>query len=302
MVGGLLALALAFALAPLAQAEKLRVAATTTLVADLVREVGGDDVKLEALMGPGVDPHLYKATALDVQKLQSAQVIFHNGLHLEGRMGDVLARVAKRGKRVVAVGERIPAERLLEPEPGQHDPHVWFDPKLWTLCADAVAEALSAADPANAAAYAKRGAAYRQRLTELDTWARERLGSLPEARRILITSHDAYNYFGRAYGVQVVGVQGVSTVSEAGLADIAKTVDFIRKHGVKAIFVETSVSPAAIERISKDSGARVGGELFSDSTGAPGQMETGAQGERYDVGTYEGVFRHNVNTIVEALK
>lgn len=284
---------------PAGAAEKLRVVATVTMVADLVRQVGGDRVEVQGLMGPGVDPHLYKATAADIGRLQRAQVIFYNGLHLEGKMQELFDRMARTRRHLYPVTGGIPAARLLRPAAfeGHPDPHVWFEVPLWEQCAVSVAAGLSAADPAGQAQYESRLAEVRQRLQALHAWALAKAGELPAERRILVTSHDAYNYFGRAYGFQVVGLQGISTVTEAGLADMVKLVDFIKAKGVKAVFVESSVPPNAIQRISKDSGARVGGELFSDAMGTPGQLENG-----YDLGTYEGMIKHNLTTIVEALK
>lgn len=279
-------------------APPIRVAATTSMVADLVKQVGGDSIVVDGLMGPGVDPHLYKAGASDVVKLQRAAVIFYNGLMLEGKMSELFERLSKT-RRVVAITERIPAERLLHPEgaAAHPDPHVWFDVSLWKLCIAPIVDALSAADPQNAKLYQQRGEQAKERLTALDAWAHAKASELPAEQRILVTSHDAYGYFGRAYGFQVVGLQGISTVSEAALSDVANLVDYIRKHRIKAIFVESSVPHATIERIAQDAKVRIGGELFSDAMGTPGQMERG-----YDLGTYDGMIYHNLSTIVEALK
>ena len=288
------------ATANLAAAEKpLRVTTTVTMVADLVRSVGGDRVTVDALMGPGVDPHLYKAAASDVTKLQRADVIFYSGLLLEGKMEDVFANLARAKRPVYAVTDAVPKERLLAPPDlaGHHDPHVWFDVMLWKHCIDVVARGLSEVDPAGKEEYHRRAAETRARMDELHAWASSKANELPAERRILVTSHDAYNYFGRAYGFQVVGLQGISTVSEAGLADIAKLSDFIKEKGIKAVFVESSVSHNTIERISKDTGVKIGGELFSDAMGTAGQIENG-----YDLGTYEGMIKHNLTTIVEGLK
>lgn len=279
--------------------KKIKVAATVTMVADFVRNVGGDRVEVETLMGPGVDPHLYKAAASDVTKLQQADVIFYSGLLLEGKMQDIFGKLARSKRFVYAVTENLPLERLLEPPEfaGHYDPHVWFDIPLWKLCLDVVAKGLSEVDPAGKADYEKRAATTRTRMDELHAWALKKAAELPSDRRILVTSHDAYNYFGRAYGFQVVGLQGISTMSEAGLADVAKLVDFIKQKKVKAVFVESSVPHATIERISKDAGVKIGGELFSDAMGTAGQIENG-----YDLGTYEGMIKHNLTTIVEGLK
>ncbi|HEV3410092.1 MAG TPA: zinc ABC transporter substrate-binding protein [Chthoniobacterales bacterium] len=279
--------------------KKIKVTATTTMVADLVRSVGGDRVTIETLMGPGVDPHLYKAAASDVTKLQQANVVFYSGLLLEGKMQDIFTHLARSKRHVYAVTESIPLDRLLEPPEfaGHYDPHVWFDVTLWKVCVDAVVKGLSETDAAGKATYERNAAETRKRLDELHAWALAKANELPPERRILVTSHDAYNYFGRAYGFQVVGLQGISTVSEAGLADMAKLSDFIREKGIKAVFVESSVPHDTIERISKDTGAKIGGELFSDAMGTAGQIENG-----YDLGTYEGMIKHNLNTIVNALK
>ncbi|MBM3830494.1 MAG: ABC transporter substrate-binding protein [Verrucomicrobia bacterium] len=280
-------------------ASKIRITTTVSMVTDLVKQVGSDRVEVAGLMGPGVDPHLYKAIATDVTKLQQADVIFYNGLVLEGKMTDIFAKLARTKKFVYAVTEGIPEKRLLEPPEfeGHYDPHVWFDVELWALCAQTVVKGLSEFSPKDKAHFEQRGKEVAAKLRSLHEWSIMKTAELPKERRILVTSHDAYNYFGRAYGFQVVGLQGVSTVTEAGLADMAKLVDFIKKNRVKAIFVESSVSPATLRRIAKDAGVKVGGELFSDAMGTPGQMENG-----YDLGTYEGMIKHNLTTIVEALK
>jgi manganese/zinc/iron transport system substrate-binding protein len=279
--------------------KKIRATATTGMVGDLVKTIGGERVTVETLMGPGVDPHLYKATASDVAKLQRADIIFYSGLMLEGKMQELFSQMSKAKKKVYAVTQDLPKDKLLSPAQfqGHHDPHVWFDVSLWTECTTTIARALSELDPAGKMQYEKNAEVVRKRNADLHQWAVKKAGELPKERRILVTSHDAYNYFGRAYEFQVVGLQGVSTVTEAGLADVAKLIDFIKEKKVKAIFVETSVPHATIERISRDAGVQVGGELFSDAMGTPGKMENG-----YDVGTYEGMIKHNLNTIVEALK
>ena len=299
----LLVVLAALAAVPASGADKLAVVTTTTMVTDLVQRVGGERVEVVGLMGPGVDPHLYKPSANDVTRLGRAQVIFYSGLMLEGRMADLFSKMARRGKKVYAITETVAEDRLLEPPEfqGHWDPHVWGDPTLWAASVDAVVKALVENDAAGKDGYEQRGAALKKAYEQLATWAKVRASELPADRRVLITSHDAFNYFGRAFGFEVVGVQGISTVTEAGLADITRIVDFIKERKVKAIFVETSVSPATIERISKDSGARIGGELFSDALGTPGKSET-AGGATYDLGTYEGWIRHNINTVVDALE
>lgn len=278
--------------------EKIPVVATTGYVADVVRAVGGEEIELTQLCGPGVDPHLYKPTPSDIAALRHAKAVFYNGLHLEGRMTDILVKMA-RSKIVLPITDEVPEESLLEPEEfeGNYDPHVWNDPSLWKTTPFVVARGLSEAAPDRADRFRKAAEAYSDRIGALHEWCLEKVAELPEDKRILITSHDAYNYLGRAYGFQVVAPQGISTVGEAGSADIVQTIDFIKANGVKAIFVETSVSPKILERIAADSGAVIGGELFSDAMGAPGEMHGG-----FDTGTYEGLIRYNMTTIVEALK
>lgn len=276
--------------------------ATTTLVADLVAQVGGDRVAVEALMGPGVDPHLYKASARDVTRLSRADAVFYSGLFLEGRMEDVFKRLGGGRRVVVAVTADIPSASLLRPPGSENhpDPHVWGDPALWKIAARTVGRTLAERDPEGATHYRSRLEAAEKQFDALADWARRRLAGIPKSQRVLVTSHDAFAYFGRAFDFEVVGVQGISTVSEAGLADIAKVSDLVRARGLKAIFVESSVAPAAIDRIGQDSGARVGGELFSDALGTPGDVRT-VDGESYDVGTYVGMMKQNVNTVARAL-
>lgn len=282
-----------------AESKKIKITATTSMVADLVEQVGGDRVTVDHLMGPGVDPHLYKTTAGDVTRLSRADVIFYSGLKLEGRMGDVFTSMANSGKKVFPVTDTIPRKKLLEPAQfeGHYDPHVWFDVEMWSECIPAIVKGLSETDPAGKAVYEKNGAALKERMLALNKWCIEKAKELPKERRILVTSHDAYNYFGRAYGFEVVAIQGVSTVTEASLSDISKMVDFIKSQKVKAIFVESSVSPTTIKRVSKDANVKIGGELFSDAMGAPGQLK-----ENFNVGTYDGMVKYNLTTIVEALK
>lgn len=297
--GWLVALAAWLVLPVVAAQPKIKVTTTVTMVSDLVRQVGGERVEVQGLMGPGVDPHLYKATTADITKLQQGEIIFYSGLMLEGKMQDLFTKMARTRKHVYAVTAAIPESRLSSPPEfaGHHDPHVWFDVSMWSQCIEVVVSGLSAFEPASKEAFATRGREARERMQKLHEWALAKAGELPVERRILVTSHDAYNYFGRAYGFKVVGLQGISTVTEAGLADMAKMVDFIKKNRLKAIFVESSVPHQTIERISKDAGVRIGGELFSDAMGTPGQIENG-----YDLGTYEGMIKHNLTTIVDALK
>lgn len=269
---------------------------TTGMVADLVSHVGGEHVEVEALMGEGVDPHLYKAGTRDVAKLFRARVVFYSGLHLEGKLADVFERLAEK-KPVHAVAASIPAERLLELEEGQYDPHVWFDVSLWSSTLPAIAEALCEYDPAHAGDYRQNAAEYRAALLELHAECQRRLAEIPEQRRVLVTPHDAFRYFHRAYRIEVRAIQGVSTESEAGVSEINDLVSFLSNRGIKAVFVETSVSDRNIQALVEGCRARghdvnIGGELYSDAMGAANT----------EAGSYAGMVRHNVDALVRALQ
>jgi manganese/zinc/iron transport system substrate-binding protein len=276
----------------------LRVVATTGQVADIARNVGGDRVEVTALMGPGVDPHLYVASEGDVDRLVQADVIFYNGLFLEAQMADVLRQIGER-KPAVPVAERIAPEQLLPwaNYADEYDPHVWFDVALWMKTVEAVRDTLVETDPANADIYTANAEAYLAELAELDTYVKEQAATLPEEQRVLVTAHDAFHYFGRAYGFEVRGLQGISTASEASTADVRGLADFIAEREIPAIFIETSVPVRNVEALQaavRDRGGEVqiGGELYSDALGSPDS----------DAGTYIGMVRHNIDTIVAALR
>lgn len=277
----------------------VRVVATTSLVADLVREIGGTRVSVKSLMGPGVDPHSYQPTPSDLRALQDADVVAFHGLHLEGRMENVLQRLRSRRAQVVAITSDLPVTRLRRVGEGEgaYDPHVWFEVGLWRECISTVVAALVRADPAGTETYQARGDALRARLVALDEWVRRELAVIPKERRVLVTSHDAFGYFGRAYDFEVIGLQGISTVGEAALSAMTELTQLLARRRIPAIFVESSVSPKAIQRVAADAGVRVGGELYSDSLGAPGLAADGT-----DPSTYEGMVRHNVRTLVSALR
>jgi manganese/zinc/iron transport system substrate-binding protein len=273
--------------------------ATTGMVAELVRGVGGERVEVRQLMGAGVDPHLYKPTAQDASRLAKADAIFYNGLNLESRMGELFGRLAQRGGKVFAVTDSIPKALLPAEEGagGMADPHVWFDAALWAEAVPAVVGGLCEVDPEGEESYVHNGKALRGRLLELDAWCKAKAAELPQERRVLVTSHDAFGHFGRAYGFEVVGLQGASTVYEASLADVSALADFLKRRGAKAVFLETSVNPGTMRRVAEVAGAKVGGELFSDALGQPGDLRGG-----FDTGTYDGAMRHNMSVVVEALK
>jgi len=278
--------------------ETINIVATTGMIADMVSVVGGDKVKVRGLMGPGVDPHLYKASAGDVALLSKADLVFYNGLHLEGKMSEIFQQMTKRGIKTVAVTDGIDRKYLIAPPEfkGNYDPHVWFDVGMWSDTVGTVKESLIEFDPGNSDYYNNNAEAYLKELGELDKFVQQRADSLPEDKRVLITAHDAFNYFGRGYGFEVKGLQGISTESEAGTADVQALAAIIVERQIPAIFVESSVPPRYIEAVqaavkSKGFDVRVGGELFSDAMGNPGTPE----------GYYIGMVRHNVNTIVNAL-
>lgn len=272
------------------------VVATTGMVADLVRAVAGPEVTVLQLLPPGVDPHLYKPTAADAAQLARAAAIFYNGLRLEGRMGELFDRLERGGRVLVGLGYSLSRERLLEVTPGVYDPHIWFDVKLWSETIPAIVEGLAKVCPAAAEDFRHRGEVVKRQLEELDETLRRMAYELPPERRILVTSHDAYGYFGRAYGFQVIGLQGISTVSEAGLGEVTALVDLLRERGIPAIFVETSVNPETLQRVAEQAGVRIGGELFSDALGQPEEVREG-----FAVGTYEGMMRYNLQVLLREL-
>jgi manganese/zinc/iron transport system substrate-binding protein len=282
--------------------SRLYVVATTAMVADVIERIGGEHVRVEVLMGPGTDPHLYKPTPSDMRALQSAQLVVYSGLKLEGKMSESLENLAK-SKPVLCYTDAMPRERLLaasgelSKSGSQFDPHVWFDVDLWSTGIEAVRDELQKRDPANAQRFAATAAAYKSILADLNNSVRERIAKIPAETRILVTAHDAFGYFGRAYGIEVAGIQGLSTESEASLSDINRIVDELVARKVPAVFIETSISPKNIEALvqgakSKGHNVRIGGSLFSDAMGKAGTPE----------GTYVGMVRHNVTQIVEGLK
>ncbi len=278
--------------------EKLNVVTTIGMIADVTENIGGEYTKVTGLMGPGVDPHLYKASEGDVSRLSKADLILFNGLHLEAKMGEVLERLDGR-ITTVAVAEVIEESKLITVESygGSHDPHVWFDVSLWMEVAGAIRDALIEADPDHNEAYTEAHAEYAKKLEELNDFVNERVSELDPEQRILVTAHDAFSYFGKAYGFEVRGLQGISTVSEAGTADVRELADYIAENEIAAIFVESSVPRKNVEALqaavkSRGFDVEIGGELFSDAMGDEGTAE----------GTYIGMVRHNVNTIVDSLK
>lgn len=276
---------------------RLHIVTTIGQIGDAAAIVGGDHVRVTSLMGAGTDPHLYKASARDVDKLRDADIVFYNGLFLEAQMEEVLEQLAEL-QTVVAVSSGIETAELLPSAnyADEFDPHIWFDVALWTQVVKKIRDTLIEEDPANAADYEANAAAYLSELEALDAYMRQQVAMVPEEQRVLVTAHDAFNYFGRAYGFEVLGLQGISTAAEAGTADVKDLAEFIADRRIPAIFVESSVPLRNIEAVqaavrSRGFDVQIGGRLFSDAMGDTSTPE----------GTYLGMVRHNINTIVTAL-
>ncbi len=274
------------------------VVTTVGMVTDIVERVAGERAEVSGIIGTGVDPHLYKPTRNDIAQLQAADVVFYCGLLLEGKMTDALIKLGRSGKPIYAVTERIDPKYLLSPEgdEGHHDPHVWMDVTAWIQAVRVVAEALGEYDPPHAEEYRVNADNYSAELESLDAYVKGVIASIPGEHRVLVTAHDAFNYFGRAYGLRVVGIQGLSTESEAGLEDINRLVGLLVETGLPAVFVETSVADRNVKALIEGAAARgatvkIGGSLFSDAMGASGTYE----------GTYIGMLDHNATTIARAL-
>lgn len=283
---------------PSASGGKVRVTTTIGMITDVVKEIGGEHVEVTGLMKAGVDPHLYKASQGDVDKLEKADIIFYNGLHLEGKMVEIFEKMEQK-KTVVAVSKAIDRSKLrsgaaMETE---YDPHIWFDVRHWMKAAETIRDTLAASDPAHANDYRSRADAYLKKLEQLHAEVQTTIGAIPAKQRVLVTAHDAFGYFGDAYGIEVTGLQGISTATEAGTKDVTTLRDFLIERQIKAVFIESSVSRKAIDAViqgakQKGHDIRIGGELFSDAMGEEGTPE----------GTYIGMVRHNAKTIADALK
>ncbi len=277
----------------------LNIVTTTTMITDLVTHIGGDKLNIQGLMGTGVDPHLYKASEGDVSKLANADLIFYGGLHLEGKLVEVFEKMESQNIKTIAVSDALDTKTLIGSEyfASNYDPHIWFDVNNWELITNFVVQKLSEANPENKAFFEENGKTYLEELKALDADIKSIISTLPEEKRILVTAHDAFNYFGQAYSFEVVGLQGLSTATEAGVQDVQNLATFIIDRQVKAIFVESSVPKRTIEALqaavnSKNHNVEIGGTLYSDALGNAGTPE----------GSYIGMFRYNVNTIVNALK
>ncbi|WBX71476.1 metal ABC transporter solute-binding protein, Zn/Mn family [Tenacibaculum retecalamus] len=279
--------------------DKLKVVTTTTMITDLVKNIGGDKLEVKGLMGAGVDPHLYKASEGDVSKLFNADVVIYNGLHLEGKLEEVFEKMQHQNKKTIVVSDVINKKNLINSAlfASNYDPHIWFDINNWSKITSYVAEKLTEIDTKNAAFYKQNAKEYLEKLKALNKEIENKINELPIEKRILVTAHDAFNYFGNQHQFNVVGLQGLSTATEAGVQDVQKLAKFIIENNVKAIFVESSVPKRTIEALqaavkSKDQEVVIGGTLYSDALGSAGTEEA----------TYIGMYKANVNTIVNALK
>lgn len=272
----------------------LKVVATTTMLYDLSCIISGNCAQVTGLMGPGIDPHQYKASAGDVLKLDRADVVVYSGLDLEGRLGEIFSSMEHQGRQVVCAAEGIDESRLLSIGNGRFDPHIWFDISLWKAAARHLTAAFSRADPKNSDIYAGNLETYMKQLDELDIYVADILAQLPKKQRVLVTAHDGFGYFGRAYNFELLSLQGINTQTEAGTADLAALADFISDREIKALFVESSVPKKSIEALQAAVAARgfyvdIGSELYSDSLGDG------------DTASYIQTFKYNVAAMVSAL-
>tara|TARA_B110000977_G_scaffold198932_1_gene284967 strand:- start:1048 stop:2034 length:987 start_codon:yes stop_codon:yes gene_type:complete len=278
--------------------EKLNIVTTTGMISDALKNIVGNNADVISLMGPGVDPHLYKVSQRDIKKLLNADIIFYNGLHLEGKMGEVLDQMSER-KPVIAIYKGLTEKQLRATSEfqGNYDPHIWFSVKIWTDVVHFIGKSLTELDQVHASFYQANTTKYVEQLTQLHKWTIEQINTIPKKQRVLITAHDAFGYFGGEYGMQVKGLQGLSTAAEYGLKDVTNLVDFISENKIKAMFVESSVSDRSIKAVMEGCKAKghkviIGGTLYSDAMGAENKPE----------GKYIGMVKHNVTIIVEALK
>jgi manganese/zinc/iron transport system substrate-binding protein len=279
--------------------KKLQVVTTTTMITDLVQNIGGDKIDIQGLMGAGVDPHLYKASEGDVSKLFNADVIVYNGLHLEGKLEDVFEKMRQQDKKTIAASDALDTATLIGSEyfASNYDPHIWFNITNWEIITQYITDKFCKLDAENAATYKINGANYLKTLASLKTAITAQVNSLPIEKRILVTAHDAFNYFGKEFQFNVVGLQGLSTATEAGVQDVRRLASFIEEKNVKAIFVESSVPKRTVEALqeavrAKGKEVMIGGTLYSDALGSEGTTEA----------TYVGMYKHNVQIIVSSLK
>jgi manganese/zinc/iron transport system substrate-binding protein len=286
--------------------EKPKIVVTTTHMRDLVEKITGNRFQITSLMGPGVDPHIYKPTSRDILAISKADLVVFHGMMLEGKLSEVLSNGEKKGVLTFDATAALPAEQIIFPD--QHDgdkqhpdPHVWFDPKIWSTVAGEFTKMISNFDPSGKNFYTQNLKLFIDEILLIENWATAQMENIPPSQKKLVTSHDAFQYFGRAMGLEVVALQGVSTTTEAGLGDRASLVDLIKQQNIPAIFIETSVNPGAIEEIAKECDVTIGGELFSDALGSKDHSSIGPNNKLFKANTWSGMMVHNVSTIVKAL-
>ena len=284
--------------------DKPLVVVTTTQLSDLARQIGGDHIEVISLMRPGVDPHSYRATSRDIAHLHSADFVLFHGLSLEGKIARVLEDTKRKGKIHFSPCMKLSKEQLLQGTDQDEpvDPHLWFSPVLWIECSRLLTQKLIEFIPQHREVFESNFREFENSVNLIDDWGNSLIQQVPESARILITSHDAFRYFGRHFKIQVVALQGINTLAEAGLADRTNLVDFIRKHNSPALFVESSVNPKALKEIARETGSTIGGTLFSDALGPEGQFAIGPEGTNLSTATWQGMMSHNIRTIIKALK
>lgn len=276
--------------------SKPYIVTTTGMIGDMIKNIAKDSAVVEAIMHPGVDPHLYKASQGDLKKIMDANYIFYNGLHLEGKLSEILEKQTAI-KPVVSLGDSLPKQHIIQLSTSTYDPHIWFDVNLWKQASEIALRNLIRLNPENKSYYEANAQKYLNELNDLNNWVGSEISKIPQNKRVLITAHDAFSYFSKAYNIEVKGLQGISTLSEIGLRDVTNLVDFIIARDIPAVFVETSVSDKSLKAVQE--GVRkqgkelaIGGNLYSDAMGQKNTPE----------GTYVGMVKHNVNTIVKALQ
>jgi len=278
---------------------KINVVTTTSMLTDLVKNIAPTQINLQGLMGSGVDPHLYKASGGDVTKLANADLIIYNGLHLEGKLVEVFEKMHNKKTKTIAIANALNKNTLISSASfaSNYDPHIWFNIDYWVQATNYVVAQLSKIAPEHQIEFQKNGKQYITQLKNLKTSLQNKIATLPQEKRVLVTAHDAFNYFGKSFNFEVVGLQGLSTATEAGVKDVQKLAQFIITKKVKAVFIESSVPKRTIEALqaavkAQNHNVSIGGTLYSDALGNANTIE----------GTYIGMFKYNVNTIVNALK
>jgi len=285
--------------------EKPTLVVTTTQLKDLVSKITKNRFNIISLMKPGIDPHTYKPTSRDILALTKADLVIYHGMMLEGRLSELLEKAEQQGIQTYNATSSLKNPRIIfhgdiKKNP-QVDPHVWFDPEIWTTVAENFTKMICLFDPEGKSGYINNLLSFTREIEEVQKWTIKKISTIPTSKRTLVTSHDAYSYFGRSFGFEVVALQGISTLLESGLGDRAKVVDLIKEQNIPAVFIESSVNPKALNEIAKECGVSVGGELFSDALGTGATLSVGPEGKSYSANTWTGMMVHNVNTIVNSL-